>query len=396
MVNRKTPLAWKNLTHDWRRLAIAMGGICFAVLLMFVQTGFQHALFDSQVKLIDDLDPEAADILMVSEARYVLPKGRRFPRARLFQALAEEEVLAAIPIYLEAEVGLLKKDNHASQYIRVIGCDVTARPLRSAGLQAHWEDLRRPNTAVIDVASTHKKFPFAMHDVQQLRQEGAELMGRRLQLRGTFRMGTDFATEGNLLMSKENFAAYFPSRNVGGDPLDVVDVGVLDVAEGADPVQVAATLRRKLPSDVRILPRSRFREAEIGFWNESTPIGRIFRTGTMMGFLVGVIICYQIIFSDISDHMPEFATLKAMGYRSNYFIQLIVIEAIYLSLLGFVPGALLSWGIYKVIAAKTGLLMSMLPVTRILWILVLTMAMCVVSGLLAVRKLLQADPADLF
>ena len=99
---RKTPLAWKNLTNDWRRLLIAMGGICFAVLLMFVQTGFQHALFDSQVKLVDDLAPESAEVLMVSKARYVLPKGKRFSRALLFQALNEPEVVAAVPIYIEA------------------------------------------------------------------------------------------------------------------------------------------------------------------------------------------------------------------------------------------------------------------------------------------------------
>ena len=197
-------------------------------------------------------------------------------------------------------------------------------------------------------------------------------------------------------MSKENFASYFPHRNPGGDPLDAVDIGILDLAEGADPVQVAATLRAKMPNNIRVVPRYQFRETEIGFWNESTPIGRIFRTGTIMGFLVGVIICYQIIFSDISDHMAEFATLKAMGYRNSYFVKLIILESIYLSLLGFIPGALLSWAVYELIAAKTGLLMSMLPVTRILWILLLTTSMCIVSGLLAMRKLIQADPADLY
>jgi len=43
-MNLRTPLAWKNLTHDVRRLAVAVSGVAFAVILIFMELGFLNAL----------------------------------------------------------------------------------------------------------------------------------------------------------------------------------------------------------------------------------------------------------------------------------------------------------------------------------------------------------------
>jgi putative ABC transport system permease protein len=93
--------------------------------------------------------------------------------------------------------------------------------------------------------------------------------------------------------------------------------------------------------------------------------------------------------------MPEFATLKAMGYGVMYFIGLIVMEAVLLSIVGFVPGVLASTGLYALLAGATGLLLKM-TLSSMALVLALTLTMCIVSGVLAVRKLLTADPATLF
>ena len=115
----------------------------------------------------------------------------------------------------------------------------------------------------------------------------------------------------------------------------------------------------------------------------------------MIGFLVGVVICYQVIHADVGDHLAEFATLKAMGYPNRYFVGFVLAESVYLSLLSFIPGMLLSLGLYAALAHWTGLLM-ILNVPRAASVLLLTLAMCVVSGCLAMRKVLAADPAELF
>lgn len=131
------------------------------------------------------------------------------------------------------------------------------------------------------------------------------------------------------------------------------------------------------------------------FWKWSTPIGSVFLTGLIIGFVVGVIICYQIIYSDIADHMGEFATLKAMGYGNGYLIRFVLEESVYLSVLAFIPGLLISLVLYYGVGYFTGLLMELTPGLGLL-VFLLTLAMCAVSGSLAMRKVLAADPADLF
>jgi putative ABC transport system permease protein len=114
-----------------------------------------------------------------------------------------------------------------------------------------------------------------------------------------------------------------------------------------------------------------------------------------MGFVVGIVICYQIIHADISDHLREFATLKAMGYQTPFFLQLVLKQSLYLSLLGFVPGVAISYVAYVLLTYITGLTMELtLPLA--LSVLGVTVVMCLVSGMLAVNKLLRADPAELF
>jgi len=196
-------------------------------------------------------------------------------------------------------------------------------------------------------------------------------------------------------MSVENFAKYFPHRNRYADPLAVVDIGVIHLQQGVDTKAAVVWLAKNLEEDVSIYTRKKFRATEVRFWNRSTPIGIIFMAGKMIGFVVGMVICYQVIFSDIADHMSEFATLKAMGYSSKYFIRLMVVEALLLSVIGFIPGMAIGKVLYLLLASQTGLLMRM-TLDCIVLVFCLTIVMCVLSGLIAVRKLLSADPASLF
>jgi len=197
------------------------------------------------------------------------------------------------------------------------------------------------------------------------------------------------------VMSAPNFAGYFPYRAIGDDPLSVVDLAVVRLEPGADAAAVQARLEALLPDDVSVLTKDQFLFNEKDFWANSTPIGSIFITGTVVGFLVGVIICYQVIYSDIAEHEGEYATLKAMGYPNRYFVSVILQTSLYLSILSYLPGLLLSLVLYAILAEQTGLLMS-LTLPRAALVFALTLGMCTLSGCLAMRKVFAADPADLF
>jgi len=386
----RVPLAWKNLTHDWRKLALALAGIAFAVMLMFQQRGFNHALFDSTVELVRRLD---ADLLVFNRARFALTSELRFPFEILERLESQPEVAAAIPLYLENKLAAAHRDGLPARPIRVIGLD-----LRKAGfedttgaLSAQQEVLQHPDTALLDRLSKDY-YGFDLSPDRGEIQSG-ELAGRKLYIAGLFTLGRDFAHEGNLVMSSDNFRKYFGYR--ASNPLSVVDLGLVKLQPGTSPEKTVASLQSRLPAGVALMTKQAFIEREIGFWARSTPIGIIFAIGAAIGFAVGVIICYQILATDIADHYREFATLMAMGYQGDYFMRIVLQQAWLLAILGYIPGLLLSWLLFQFNSSWTGLLMN-LTWDRALLILVLTILMCSLSALLAIRKLFAADPASLF
>lgn len=388
---RRTPLAWRNLTHDVRRLGTALAGIGFAVVLMFMETGFENALFDSTVQVLERLDGQ---IVIASKAQYSLLAAETFPRARLYQARSCPGVAGAYPLYVESFGGLWKAPGAKESPIRVMAFEPGDPVLDIPGVRRNAMRLRAADSALADLRSK-PKFGFPESETELLAQRGAELGGRAVRLVGAFRMGTDFANDGNVVMSAANFARYFAWRAPGGDPLERPDLGIVHVVPGADPREVRDALKRLLPKDVCVYTKQGFIDHEIRFWSASTPIGYVFLVGTVVGFIVGVIICYQVIQSNIADSMSEFATLKAMGYPNRYFAGLVLQMSLYLSLMSFVPGLLVSLVLYRLLAEWTGLLM-MLTVGRAAAVFGLTALMCAVSGCLAVRKVMQADPAELF
>lgn len=388
-----TPLARKNLTHNVRRLVVALAGIGFAVVLMFMQMGFRDALFYSTVKIVTDID---ADMLLVNRARYTLPARQNFDFKRILQARSCPGVATVYPLYMESFGTEWKPENGGKPYsIRVIAFDPSDPVFLTPELRVQAAALRQPEVAMIDSRSKDQYgIPKTLEQIRQ--QSGAELADHAIHLAGTFPMGTDFANDGNLIMSSANMAVFFPLRAAGADPLSKVDLGIIKVQPGADLAAVHRELSRRFQgTELAVFLKPQLIDREIGFWDRSTPIGYIFLVGTIMGFVVGTIICYQIIYTDIADHLPEFATLKAMGYRNRFFVGIVLQTSLYLSIVGYLPSLAVSWTIYRALAHGTGLLLEM-TLWHVVLVFVLTLGMCMASGCMALRKLLEADPADLF
>lgn len=394
MIRRlRTPLARKNLTHDARRLLVALGGIGFAVVLMFMETGFENALFDSALQILTRLDGQ---LVIVNAGKYSMLSNETFPRERIYQARGCPGVKGVYPLYIESYSSLWRAPGpkRKANPIRVLAFVPGDPVLTIPEINRQSAALASPRTALADRKSK-EHFAFPREPSGPSTQRGAELSGQSIRLVGLFQLGTDFANDGNLVMSAANFAHYFPFRAAGDDPLSRVDLAVVHVRERADPAAVAAQLRKTLPCDVKVLTTERLIQGERDFWTNCTPIAYVFRVGTIVGFVVGVIICYQVIYSGISDYMREFATLKAMGYRNRYFIVLVLKQSLYLSAFSFLPGVAVSLILYHALANSTGLRM-VLNAPQIIEVFLLTTLMCVVSGCLAIRKVLAADPAELF
>jgi len=378
----RLPLSWLMLTHNKRRMVTALAGVTFAVVLIFAQLGFLNALFDSQVELIQALN---ADVLMVSRAKSALPVGAPFPRIRLAQADAVEGVASAWPLYLGGADW--KSDTvHRTRTIRIIAIDPDNPALTLPEVLEQSQQLKRPDFVLMDIKS---KATFGAAAVGAT----AELNGKRVAVGGLFDLGTDFNADGTIVVGETAYRKLFGS---GGDTvLSRVEIGLLKLEPGADAEAVMASLRRQLPDDVVFFTRKQFADRELEYWAQATATGPILELGAMLGFVVGVVICYQIMFTEVSDHIKQFATLKAIGFTDGSVTSVVIEEGLLLAGMGFLAGVSISWVLYDRLAILTGLPMEMTP-ARAGGVFVLTAAMCLISAFIAVRKVFSADPAEVF
>ncbi|MBL9124447.1 MAG: ABC transporter permease, partial [Planctomycetaceae bacterium] len=237
----RVPLAWQNLTHNKRRLGLAIAGVGFAVLLMFMQLGFRNGMLDSNVAFVEALN---ADLIITSAARYTLSVSEPFARQRLVQVKSFPGVAGAYPVYIETrQSSLVNSDDGVARPIRTIAFELDDPAFKLAAVESQRGALRIPQTALVDAKNKPDFGPVAVG-------EEVALAGRPVRIVGQFRLGTDFANDGNLVTSAETLATLFPSRYGRGNPLDRVDLGLVRIANGARARDVQADLVRSLPSDV--------------------------------------------------------------------------------------------------------------------------------------------------
>lgn len=383
LIQSRVPLAWLNLTHNFRRLLLSVAGVGFAVVLMFMQVGFLYALFDSQVQMARSLN---ADILISGKARYVHFVSEPVDRHRLSQARAVPGVAAAYPFFVEIERGLWRgPDGECLRAIRLLAFDPDDPVFLLPEVVQQAELLRVPGTLLFDRKS---KNVFGRHEPGTVTQVGA----RKVKIAGLFTLGADFASEGTGLVSTRTFHQCMGGRRPGGENPDFI---LVRAAPGTDVPRLIARLKEVLPGDVSVFTKQEFIESEMEFWGTITPIGQMFGMGTLIGFLVGMIICYQILFTEVSDHLPQLATLKAIGYGGGFLIKVILQEAFFLGVLGFLGGGVVALGLYAFLESLTGLRMDP-TIWRSALVFVLTIGMCLISGWLAARRVLALDPADLW
>jgi len=395
------PLAWRNLAHDKVRFALFAAGIGFAVVLMGVQYGIMNAMLDSNTVLIRRLKCE---LILVNPNKASLLFRESVSQRRVEQAKGAAGVKAVVPVYLEYQMAALRHTATApgerthTRRVRVIGVDPSTDILDLPEVTAaEWDSLRVPGTALFDRRSRpHPQRPG--ESVFGKLEAGArtELAGRDITLVGGFEMGFDFGTDGSLVVSDRTFEKWVREPLFPLNPLAEAELVAIQLHPGADPRAVKAAIQAKFPEgDVLVLTRDEMVSREKRFWWTNTPIGFAFGAGVVLGFVVGMVICYQILASDVADHLPEYATLKAIGYTNRYLSGVVLQESLILAAVGFVPGIAVTYGTYLALTQLTGLPLVLTP-GRLGLILALTVVMCVASGALAVRKVKKVDPADVF
>ena len=385
LVFGRLPIGWLQLTYSRGRMMAALAGVAFANVLVLVQLGLMGAL-NGTVGMT--YQPFRADIIISSDDTNTLTDGSPLSRRLLWQALAVPGVAAATPLYL-GKTNWTRADGSVAT-MTVYGLPPEATRFAGPVLGGRLAALALPDRSLIDSRTRGTDFK-AMEAISSGAPLRFEANGHAIEVIGSYALGGGFSADGSLIMSDQSFVKLFPARRSGTPSHILVDAG-----RGADVPALVARLADTLRAEP-VLVRSLevAQAADLSYQTTQRPTGVIFGFGVSMGILVGLVIVYQVLSTDVADHLREYATFKAMGYPHRFFLGIVFEEALVLAVLGFVPGVTLATVIYALLAQKTGLPVSM-TLARAAMVFVGTVVACSLSGALATRRLRAADPADLF
>ncbi len=379
------PLGWLQLRHKPLRLLVALSGISFAVLLIMMQLGFRSALFESAVRFHERFD---YDIALFSPDSVFIVRPQPFSIRRLYQALGFEAVDTVTPVYIFPSVWK-NPWNNDRRSINTIGFHPDDRLLLLDGFEDARELLRQQDVVLFDSGSRPEFGPVG-ETLAAGERVTTEINDREIEVVGLFEMGTSFGIDGTVITSDDNWLRLFPERG-----RNEIQLGLIRLRAGEDAGRVRDAIAGYLPADVLVMTKPQFVQREKDYWNAATPIGYIFAFGAIMGLVVGAIIVYQILFADVSEHLNEYATLRAIGYPNRFVSGIVLQQAVILAVLGYLPGVAIAWWLYGKAAGATNLPLYVTQ-DRAVTVFIMTLAMCAVSALMAVRKVRRLDPAEVF
>ena len=382
--NQERPLAWAQLSHQRVRTGIAMGGIAFANVLIFMQLGFVNLFAGGAILLPKHIK---GDLFVTnSDARLIDPFST-FDRTRLYQAAAFDGIVFAEPLYLK--YGTWAYDKETISYdTRIFAYNPQSQIFDLPEVNQQQSKLREPFTLLFDRLSRSELGPIPAV-MEQKSTTTVMINNRQMVVNGLFSLGCSFfLSQGNVIASDRTFADMF-----GGSALEQVTLGIIRVKPGTDLIALKLGIEKAVPG-VKVLNYQELQDRELAF-QATNPSSTIFNFGAIMGFVVGVAIVYQVLYSDVSDHLAEYATLKAIGYSNRSLLIVIFQEALFLAVLGYMPGFIATLGMYQLLTTLTKLELVM-TINLALTVFILTLAMCLISGAIASNKLRAADPADVF
>ncbi len=351
----------------------------FAIVLIFMQAGFYLACRASATRIHALLDFDAA----ITSARYAfVADADRMERARIEVARSVPGVASVSAV----KIGplLWRTPAPANRYdTLILGVDPTDRPFSSADINQQLTKLQHPDTVLFDQLA---------HPILGANITGvvSEARNRRVTVVGEFDWGAGFVTQGLAITHEHTFSNLFSER-----PSADIQLGLIHLEPGAEVDTVLRQLEASLPADVTVWSRAAIEARDRRFFLSERPIGLMFTSGMVLAVLVGGIIIFQVLASEITSRRSEFATLQALGFARRQVYEVVVAQGFLYTLTAFVPASLLAWLLFGIVRDVARLPMR-LDLGLLAAVLITSLLMCLTGALLASRRVRSADPADLF
>lgn len=383
------PLAWLQLKRQPVRYLVAVTGIGFAALLMFMQLGFQSGLLKSATTFYQALE---TDLVLINPATVNSGSYQQFPQSLLYQALGVEGIERTIPLYV-TNINAQQLGGVKPTSLRVIGYDPNETILDVPAINNQRDLIKTPNFVLFDkLGLSIKTGPVA----KSFEADGPlDLIlsnySKSFRVTGLFSLGSTFVADSNLITSQATaLELAFPQINVGE-----ISLGLIRLSPTANLLETQRYLQELYGDQLQVLTKSELITQERNYWNNVSSFGVIFGFGTIMGLLVGGVVVYQVLYTDVSDHLKEYATLKAMGFSNQFILMVVIQESVLLAVSAFIPATLLSALLYAGLSAVSGIRLEM-TADKTLLVGSLTVSLCAVASAIAIRKLRDADPASVF
>ena len=383
--HRRLPLAWLQLRRQPVKVLVAVLGQTMAGTLIFLQLGLLQALFDASVLLHRQLH---ADLVVLGRDSPALVNMQSFSGRRLAQAYGHPEVEAVAELNIGA-IPWRSPRSQAARSLLAVGLDPAQPTFVAPALADKLPELKPLNRFLLDERARPEFAPM----VERIRRGDTvrlEVNGQWLTSAGLASVGTSFGVDGFVLMSQDTFRQLKPQEPHGG-----IELGLIQLRPGANANQVQQELRDGLPRDVEVFTHQGYIQREFAYWARNTVAAFVLGLGALIGFLAGIMVVYQIIYADVSDHLPEYATLMAMGYPLRQLAGTVVMEGLLLALLAIGPSLLGGELLYGVVRRVSLLPIAMTP-GRALFVFVALLVMAMASAVLCLGRLRDADPAEIF
>jgi putative ABC transport system permease protein len=383
-MNPGVPVAFLQLKKNPRRLFIAVAGIAISALGILGQMGFEDSLFRSATRLFQEFD---ADLVIISPQYQFMVLPAQFSERRLYQARS----VPGVSSFSSVRLGIAPFKNpltHINRNVYVVGVSRSAPVFVNPEWERKAATLDAPDEVLFDARSRPEFGPIG--DLFRAGPLHTEIGNQKVRIANVFDMGASFSADGTVIATEEGFSRLFPQRRA-----NLVDIGLLHLAPGANAHEVQQKLRAVLPDDTRVLTHSELNEQEQAYWRGTTPAGFIFKIILILSLLVGCVSVYQILSSDVAENLQQYATLKALGYPDRYFIKLTFEKAWLLSSLGYPIGFLLAEAVY-LSATHMTLVPLVMTSARSIGVYALILAASSAAGFIAIRRLRHSDLSELF
>jgi len=390
MFSIDAPTAWLQLRAQKPQTLAAIASIAFITVLLFAQLGFRAAFLDSMLNMPQKL---RGDLFLINAASETVLYPSSFSQQYLYHVLAFPEVESATPLYITGAAISSPRGKGFLSRFRVIGFPVTTNPFMIAVLDEHLHELKEGGTMLFDEWCHEDYLPIIEGmepgDSRKVTVRGGPVL-TRITITGVFPLfGMNEGSYGHLVTSDTTFWEMFRRRRAN------IDVGIIHLNDRVQMESVQEQLSASLPPEILVMQKHELMQREQKRFEFGSPIGLTVRAGLAAACVVGIIVLYQVLFQLTSKYLRDYATMKALGFSHGMLFALVLSQAGILVIIGDVIGFGLAALLYTYLTGLTGLPYTMTLDASIIVLLLVTV-ICLMSALLATRKLREADPADLF